>query len=332
MNPVPDIDEPTPADAGPTGGPAADPLELAAAPRPSRRHQILVGVFGALAVAALAYALWRNWDTVSDYEWHLQPAWLIGGGALVILSYAWQGLTYCRSVEWLSPQHPPITVHLAIWAKSLIARYIPGNVMLVIGRAVMAREWGVPRRTTLAVTVYEQILGVGIASIAAIAYVAGYGNPGDPRLLWILVAVPLILLALHPVPFRLLSGFALRLVRRPPLETVFNERQVLVLVVRYAIGTGLLCVGVWALVRAAVGPSVGGPMEVGFGFLLAFVISFVAFILPSGIGVRDSILALVLARHLPWGVALAVSVGLRFALIITEVVFVGLATLVGRRR
>ncbi len=154
MNPVPDIDEPARA-GDPAAGPATDPLELAVAPRPNRRHQILVGAFGALAVAALAYALWRNWDTVSDYEWHLQPAWLIGGGALVILSYTWQGLTYCRSVEWLSPQHPPITVHLAIWAKSLIARYIPGNVMLVIGRAVMALEGFLPRRTILAVTVYE---------------------------------------------------------------------------------------------------------------------------------------------------------------------------------
>lgn len=309
-----------------------DVLDVVAPPRPNRRQQIFLIVLGVLAIIALGIALWRNWDTVSDYEWHLRPGWLVAGAALVILSYTWQGLTYTRSVEWLAPRHPPTRVHLAIWAKSLIARYIPGNVMLVIGRAVMAREWGVPRRTTLAVTVYEQILGLGIAAIGAIGYVAAYGNPGDPRLLWILAAVPLILVSLHPVPFRLLSGFALRLIRRPPLETVFNERQVLILLLRYAVGTSLLCIGIWALVRSAVGSEIGGPLEIGLGFLMAFVISFVAFILPSGIGVRDSLLALVLARHLPWGVALAVAVGLRFALIVTEVVFVGLATVIGRRR
>lgn len=309
-----------------------DVLDVAVAPRPNRRQQAFLVVLGVLAIAALGYALWRNWDAVSAYEWHLRPSWLVLGAVLVILSYTWQGLTYTRSVEWLAPKHPPTRVHLAIWAKSLIARYIPGNVMLVIGRAVMARQWGVPRRTTLAVTVYEQILGLGIAAIGAIGYVAAYGNPSNPRLMWVLLAVPLILLSLHPVPFRLLSGFALRLIRRPPLETVFSERQILILVLRYAVGTSLLVVGVWALVRSAVGPEVGGPFEVGLGFLMAFVISFVVFILPSGIGLRDGLLALVLARHLPTGVALAVSVGLRFALIVTEVIFVGLATLAGRRR
>lgn len=317
---------------GTTVADSDDVLDLDATPRPNRRQQLFLVIFGLIAVAALAFALWRNWDTVSEYEWQLEPGWLVGGALLVIASYAWQGLTYCRSVEWLAPQHPPLNVHMAIWAKSLIARYIPGNVMLVIGRAVMARQWGVPRRTTLAVTVYEQILGVGVAAMAAIVYVAGYGNPGDPRLLWILIAVPLILLALHPVPFRWISARALRLIRRPPLETVFNERQVLVLLLRYAIGTALLGTGIWALVRAAAGPGAGGPLEISSGFLLAFVISFVAFILPSGIGVRDSLLALVLARHLPGGVALAIAVGLRFALIVTEVIFVGLATALGRRR
>ncbi len=316
------------------GTPASDDdvLDAVEAPRPNRRQQVFLVVLGVLAILALGFALWRNWDAVSEYEWHLEPGWLVLGGGLIILGYTWQGLTYVRSVEWLAPRHPPRRIHLAIWAKSLIARYIPGNVMLVIGRAVMAREWGVPRRTTLAVTVYEQILGVGLAAIGAIGYVAVFGNPGDPRLQWILLVVPLILLSLHPVPFRLLSGFALRLIRRPPLEAVFNERQVLTLVLRYAIGTTLLALGVWALVRSAVGPEVGGPVEIGLGFLMAFVISFVAFILPSGIGVRDTLFALVLARHLPWGVALAVAVGLRFALIITEVVFVGLATVLGRRR
>jgi len=309
-----------------------DALDIVDPPRPNRRQQAFLIGFGALAVIALGYALWRNWDSVSEYEWDIAPGWLVAGALIVMLSYTWQGLTYCRSVEWLAPEHPPAGVHLAIWAKSLIARYIPGNVMLVIGRAVMAREWGVPRRTTLAVTVYEQIIGLGIAAIAAIGYVAGYGNPGDPRLLWVLVAVPVVLVALHPVPFRWLSERALRLIRRPPLDAVFSERQVLVLVLRYAIGTALLCVGVWALVRSAAGPVIGGPLEVGTGFLMAFVISFVAFILPSGIGVRDGLLALVFARHVPWGVALALAVGLRFALIVIEVVFVGLATLVGRRR
>lgn len=289
-------------------------------------------VLGVLAVLAIGYALWRNWGTVADYEWHLSPAWMVLGAALIFVSMAWQGLTYCHSVELLSPDHPPRAAALSIWARSIIARYIPGNVMMIIGRAVMASEWGVPKRTTPAATVYEQVIALGLSAIASVGYVAGYGNPGDPRLLWVLLAVPVVLLLLHPRVFHALSTRALRLIKRPPIETRFTEGQVAGLVVRYAVGTVILCVGVWALVHAAAGPGSGGPAEIGLGFLMAFVISMVAFILPSGLGVREGVLTLVLSRHMPTGPALAIAVGLRFALTVIEIAFVSVATVVGRRR
>ncbi len=304
-------------------------------PAPNRRQQILLGTIGALAVLAIAFALIRNWTKIADYQWHLSPAWIAAGCAIVLLSYLANGLTYARSVEWLSPDHPPRNAAVSIWARSLLARYIPGNVMMLIGRAVMAREWGVPKRVTLAATVYEQILGLGMSAIAAAGFFALYGNPGDSRLVWVLLAVPLILVALHPRVFRVLSARALRVIKRPPLDTQFGERQVMKLLGYYAVGATLMCIGVWALVRAAAGPDIGSPLEVGLAFLLAFAISFIAFIFPSGIGVRDGILALVFSRHLPGGAAgpaLAVAIGLRFALIVIELVFVGVATVVGRRR
>jgi hypothetical protein len=234
-------------------------------------------------------------------------------------------------VEWLSPVHPPPALGLSIWARSLLGRYVPGNVMMVVGRAVLAHDEGVPRRVTLAATVYEQAIALGVGSIGAIVLLAAYGDPGEGGLLWILVAVPVILAFLHPVPFRKLSTWALLRLRRPPLDTIFTTRQVGTLFALYAIGTVPLVVGVWALIRSAGGPGIGGVFEIGLAFLLAFVISFLTFILPSGIGVRDGILALVLARHVPGEVALTLAIGLRLALVAIELIFVGLAVLVGRR-
>jgi len=129
-----------------------------------------------------------------------------------------------------------------------------------------------------------------------------------------------------------MSAWALRKLGRPPLETLFSGWQVMRLLLFYAIGTVPLVIGDWALVRSAAGPQAGGVLEVGLAFLLAFVISFLAFVLPSGIGIRDGIFALALSRTLPGGVAIAVSVGLRFAMVLIELVFVGLAVLAGRRR
>jgi hypothetical protein len=310
-----------------------EPLDATGAPSMrARRRRWITAIVVVLVVAALGVVLARGWGRVSKYDWRLEPGWLVLGTALVLLAYTFNGLAYGRSVEWLSPVHPSPALALSIWARSLLARYVPGNVMMVVGRAVLSHDEGVPRRVTLAATVYEQALALGIATVGAVAFLAAYGNPGEGRLLWLLVVVPVVLAGLHPVPFRRLSGWALTKAGRPPLETLFTGRQVGQLLLLYAAGTVPLVVGVWALVRSAAGPQAGSLPEVGLAFLLAFVISFLTFVLPSGIGVRDGILALALSRHLPGGVAIAVAVGLRFAMVIIELVFVGLAVLAGRRR
>lgn len=300
--------------------------------RASRRRRWVTLAVVAVAVAALAIALARGWSRVSEYDWQLNAGWLALGAVLFGLAYTANGLTYVRSVEWLTPVRPPRLLHLSIWARSLLARYIPGNVMMVVGRAVLAHDQGVPRRVTVAATVYEQALALGVTSIGAVLFLALYGDPGEGALLWLIAAVPLILVFLHPVPFRRVSSWALRRVGRPPLETLFSGRQVGVLFLMYAAGNVPMLFAMYALVRSAAGPGIGGIFEVGLAFMLAYVISFITFILPSGIGVRDGILALALARHLPGGVALAVAIGLRFALTVIELVFVGLAMLAGRRR
>ena len=53
--------------------------------------------------------------------------------------------------------------------------------------------------------------------------------------------------------------------------------------------------------RGIGGPEIGNPVGVASGFLLAFVVSMLVFIVPSGLGVRDAMLALVLSRQGPGG-------------------------------
>lgn len=303
-----------------------------AAPR-SRLRRWGTIVVVTLVVLALVVALVRGWSKVSDYDWELRPGWLALGVFGVLAGYVWGGSVYNRSVEWLSPTaHPSPREAMSIWARSLLARYIPGNVMMVVGRAVMAADKGVPKRVTLAATVYEQALTLGLGAVGAVIFLAAYGDPGEGQYIWLLAVVPIILAFLHPVPFRRLSDWVFGRLGRPSIETLFTGRQVGRLLTYYAVGVVIMMVGIWALVRSAAGPDAGGVAEVGLAFLLAYVISFVAFIIPSGIGIRDGVLALALSRHLPGEVALAISVGLRFALTLIELLFVGLAIAVGRER
>jgi glycosyltransferase 2 family protein len=310
--------------------PSAEPAEPPRSrPGPLRRWGGLVA--GLLVLGFLGWALADGWGSVSEYDWDLHPG-LLALGLLVLLAfYAASGLGYGAIVDRLHHPAPPQRVTLSIWGRSLLGRYVPGSVVMVLGRVVLSHERGVPRRATLAAMAYEQLLSVGVAAAAGVAFLGIYGDGGDGRT-WLLALLPLGLLGLHPRVFGPVSAWLLRRARREPLDRLIATRPLAGLLGWYTATAALLGLGVWLLVRSAAGAEAGGPGFVGLAFLLSFAISMVVVIFPSGLGIREGAFALALAQNLPGSVAVALSVGTRLALTLVELVFVALAVLAGRNR
>jgi len=311
---------PNPADAA-AGAPAPA--------SPWRRRGGLVA--GVLVLGFLVWALIDGWSSVAEYDWEVSPGLLGLGCAVLLVFYLASGLGYVGIVDRLHQDGPPAGAVLSIWARSLLGRYVPGNVLMVLGRVVLSHERGIPKRATLAATVYEQLLALGVAAAGAVAFVALYDGGGGARM-WLLALVPLGLLALHPRIFGPVSAWALRLAKRDPLPRLIPVGPLAGLVAWYALTAGLLAVGIWLMVRSAAGAEAGGPAFVGLAFLLSFAVSTLAFIFPSGLGVREGAFAIALAQNLPGSVAVALSVGTRVMLTMVELVFIALAVLAGRDR
>jgi glycosyltransferase 2 family protein len=290
-------------------------------------------VAGGLVVAFLAVSLIGGWSKVSAYSWDVDPLALAGAFVLLGLFLLTQGAGYVGMLERLSDEgRLPRLRLLSAWARSILARYVPGNVLMVAGRVVLGREAGVPGRVSLAASVYEQALVVGLSACAAAGLLLFSGSFAQGAWIWIVAVVPLGLLLLHPRLFGPLANGVLRKVKREPLDDLLTTREVVGFVLWYALGLALLGLGVWLVVRGIAGAEAGGPLYVGAGFLLSFVVSMLAFVFPSGIGVREGVLALVLARHLPGEVAIAVAAAVRLALTVAELAFTGLAVLLDRPR
>ncbi len=124
----------------------------------------------------------------------------------------------------------------------------------------------------------------------------------------------------------------LRKVGREPLPRLLETRVLMALVGWYTFTAALLGLGIWLLVLSAAGTEAGDPAFVGLAFLLSFAVSMIAFIFPSGLGVREGVFALALAQNLPGSVAVALSVGVRLMLTIVELVFIGIVYLAARDR
>jgi TatA/E family protein of Tat protein translocase len=79
-------------------------------------------------------------------------------------------------------------------------------------------------------------------------------------------------------------------------------------------------------------PEIGGALYVASGFLLSFVISMLAFVFPSGLGVREGIFALALAHHLPGSVAIAAAAVARLVPTLVEIAFAAAIVALDRER
>ena len=286
---------------------------------------------GVLILAFLAYGVVEGWGHVSDYAWELDPPLLVGGVLILFAFYLSTGLAYVSIIERLGVTgEVSRAAVLQLWAKSLLGRYVPGNVLMVTGRVVLGREAGVPARVTLAATVYEQALLLTTAALASVVFLLAYDSPQSFSWLLLVVAVAAAAALLHPRVFGPLSTWVLTRLKREPLKELLSERELAGLFLYYAAANLLLALGVWMVVRSSAGPEAGSLGYVGLAFLLSFVLGMVAFFFPSGLGVRETAFALFLGKYLPGGVAVAVAAGVRLVVTAVELVFVALVVGVPR--
>jgi hypothetical protein len=295
------------------------------------RARRIVGLFvGLLIVAFLALSVAKGWSVVSGYDWDVDIAGLVGALLVIEVFLLLNGLGYVVMLERLAGRRLPRARLLGTWARSILARYVPGNVLMVAGRVVLGRAAGVSGRTSLAASVYEHTLLVGLSACAAAGLLL-FGDLGQGDWIWIVAVVPFGLVLLHPRLFAPAANRLLARFGREPLEGLLSGREVLAFGAWYALVLTVVGFGVWWCVHALAGAEAGGPLFVGAGFLLSFVVSMLAFIFPSGLGVREGVLALVLAKDLPGEVAIAAAAAVRLALTFAEVLFTGLVVLAERR-
>lgn len=277
----------------------------------------------ALVAVFLGRALIGSWSEVNDYEWRFDPSYLALSVVLIFCYYAqqWGGW---RLVMRSFGDPLARSESVAIWFASILGRYVPGSVAMVAGRVVMCKRRGIPARDTLASMVYENALILISALLVAAASVP-FWPPFEYRayaLLLVLLA-PLGLALLHPALFKKVSDAALLRLGREPLAKTLPFGRVLVLLLYYAGGWVLLGLAFTALASSVVPVEFAEIALFVGGYAFAWEVGFLSLVTPSGLGVKEGALFLVLALILPIPAALAIVVLSRLWQTLAEVVAAG---------
>ncbi len=252
---------------------------------------------------------------------HLHPGWLTLALGLFLLWY------YLRATGWdrISRLHgfgEGRHVNYRLWSQSELMRYVPGNVWSVAARFRGATEGGVSRGGSAQALALEALLQLsGAAIVAGWFWFGGYWKAAA---LAVFAALPFFLPWAMPRLWKLM--------RRTSILPTVTPHELNIL-----IGLYTLVWLVFGLANAAIYYAFGTLPFISLTALIginvaAWLIGFLSFITPMGLGVREVVIVKLMASMVASGPASVVAIVSRIWLIISEVVFFGLATLFGRKR
>jgi len=223
----------------------------------------------------------------------------------------------------------PLREVYAIWWTTNIAKYVPGKVSLVAGRAWVARKWG--PKVVLECFAWELVIATSSALIAACMLLSA----SEIDFLWKAVLGISALLSLSPL---LSLETTQSLLRKPIAVLGKGEWDAPIAMTRghYLRALGLMTGswGVWGLAHQLILSGLGFDVSVGVlvgVFALSWAAGFYAFFLPAGFGVREGSMTYLMAIFVSGGAGALLAIISRTFNVIGEVIafFVGSALLKG---
>ncbi len=158
---------------------------------------LAVVVFGFLVLTVI-----NQWSEIKSEGVHFHVLWLIP--ALIILPSfyvisAWGWDLTLRSLGY----RIGFGRAQVAWGQPLLARYVPGSVLYVLGRVLLSERAGVPRRISIASIVYEQAISATSAIVVAAYFIIKHPDlQGVPERWAVLLLIPAAIFILSPKRLR----------------------------------------------------------------------------------------------------------------------------------
>lgn len=253
------------------------------------------GIIVILSLALIALQFHEQWSFIYA---KLHDSRLLG--FLALLAFVYAILNFLLASAWLSllsglsGKKIPISFNNSVYAKSIIAKYIPGNTMQIVSRHIMLNIFGIEHKTLLLASFLEiAILLASAMSIMLLGYAVSYNETGFYQQF---LGYLLLLLIVYRSRFKIMSAMKKY---RPLNNATFNihslPKSFLYAFLKYfsffTISSLLLLMLILAITPNA---------DIYFSEVLGiYAVSWLAGFItpgaPSGIGVRESLIIFLMA-------------------------------------
>lgn len=286
-----------------------------------------------LVMALIGRAVVRDWHVVRDYDWRVDPVGLACAVAVFSAAYAFLAWTWGRVLEAVGCQ-VGFREAWRIYFIGNLGRYVPGKIWTIAGVAWMAGKTGIPPLVAGTAAVCAQAYAVVSSFVFFLLFLILRDVGLDRGQVGAIVLAGLAVCALFMSP-RLLGrvvDMVTRITGRGAVTIPLATTDALRLTGLYILSWLLFGLGFTCFVHAVTGGDGGGFLLMTGSYAVAYVVGFLALFAPGGIGVREGVLALLLADVLPGGVAAVVAVAVRLLVTVIELACVAVSPLLVRER
>ncbi len=294
----------------------------------------------------LGWKIWSDWETVIDFKWNFGlfdlTLFLIFLPLPFIFNVvAWHLVTRSQG-EKIS-----FSKNFEAWMFSNFARYLPGGIWQYPSRIFLLSKEGVSKESGIKCLVLEALFVVFVGLLIVFFVLIsgglnlsfiGAGFIIKQQVLFIFLTLLFLAFFFLLVKSQRLMSFTSQLFTSltGKAQNVKNIQisPVWVLLLIFAYFLAFLFPGVilFLLAKGAVAITLNLLYIFVAVYTASWLLGYVAFFAPAGIGVREAALAGFLSVYMPFSVAAVVVIALRVSLIASEAIGFGLAVLLSKRR
>jgi hypothetical protein len=288
------------------------------------KKRIQTGIFLFL-LSVLIIFLCRNPADVSAILRQIQPVWLLPVIGMIILS------NLLKAVSWAFFTRAvgctlSYTQLVAIWHYSMAGSYIPGSVWMMAGRVYQLRRLGFSSKKSVYAVGLEQIVTLAAAAFIVLITPDIRAYIRIPQPLGLLCAATVLGIVLHPQMWgKLLWTMRIRVFdfRLIPKTSVWVDLGYFfgIVLAYYLVGSAVLLMlklFQWDAPQMHLFNATAMPAA-------AFMVGYLSFLTPNGIGVKEGVLTVFLQFHMPLTTAVLFAVSLRLWAMAANFITIGLS-------
>lgn len=292
---------------------------------------ILKNVILFLIIVFLVSYVIKNWNKIGEFEYEISWAFLALSflsllGSLFFLPLALRNIVKVLGYEI------SIRKMCLILFYSQIAKYLPGGIWGYVGRVYLYKKEGMSARDASTCVFLETLLV--LLSGVFIFFMSFWFLDKIPSIKWMpskyiheigIFGLIILLFLIHPKILNLLWGLIPARIRKDNLKFDYSYFSLLkpgLFLVFFWFGIGI---GFWLLIRSFfyINPYLL-PITTG-AYVLAWIVGFLAFFTPGGLGAREAVLVLSLNLYLPIYISAVIAASARIWWVIGELIWASLS-------